>query len=53
MKKQSKDVRFNVRLPKEERKAYKDFCKSKKTTISKRLRLLINLDIEEKICQEN
>lgn len=53
MKKQSKDVRFNVRLHKEERKAYKDFCKGIKTTISKRLRKLIELDIEGNLCQEN
>jgi hypothetical protein len=52
-KKINKDVRFNVRLLKKEREIYKSFCKNKNITISKRLRELILLDIQGKICQEN
>jgi hypothetical protein len=48
-----KNVRINVRLTKDERKKYKEKCsKDYSTSISKRIRKLINLDIDGNLCQQ-
>lgn len=46
MKKPKKEVRINVKLTKEERAIFKTHCENLKTTISKRIRELINTDLQ-------
>lgn len=51
MEKQKKDVRINIKLTKEDRKKFKDYCLNQNTVISKRIRKLIEMDLNGKISE--
>jgi hypothetical protein len=48
MKKPNKGVRINVRLTKEERKQFKQYCAELDVVMSERIRELIQNDLEGK-----
>lgn len=48
-----KDVRINVKLSRDERKMFKEHCIDNGFGISKRIRELIKMDTEGKICQKD
>lgn len=47
-----KEVRINVKITRSDRKQYREYCNKIGTGISKRIRELIQLDMNDKLCQE-